>query len=277
MKQLKRARGFVLVVCVICSVAMVAIAMALVFTAGSNKMVAAKGASIDESESIAIAGMERSVAYAERVADVERDFDKLLDPALSISCVAATAADTLLGTSGLPRFTDGDVVVVDGKSFRRVPYGRGAYLIRFDDDVDDTVVNAAWAPFTNNHTANGCDEGPGASGFPGVSRTRSSTAGASTVSTRSSGRPLRSETISPGESQRTGGPPPAVAVRTRAASCPPGSGKPMTSMVSPPSVQRCPWVSAQPSSPEANRATGTCPSSASSASRLPHPPESGRL
>jgi hypothetical protein len=167
MIRFKRARGFVLVVCVICSVAMVAIAMALVFTAGSNKMVAAKGASIDESESIAIAGMERSVAYAERVADVERDFDRLLDPELGISCVAATNANTHLGTSGLPRFSDGDVVVVDGKSFRRVPYGRGAYLIRFDDDVDDTVVNPAWAPFTNNHAVNGCDEGPGATGFAG--------------------------------------------------------------------------------------------------------------
>lgn len=167
MTRFKRARGFVLVVCVICSVAMVAIAMALVFTAGSNKMVAAKGASIDESESIAIAGMERSVAYAERVADVERDFDRLLDPALGISCVASTNANTHLGSSGLPRFSDGDIVVVDGKSFRSVPYGRGAYLIRFDDDVDDTVVNPAWAPFTNNHAVNGCDEGPGATGFAG--------------------------------------------------------------------------------------------------------------
>jgi hypothetical protein len=163
----RHPRGFVLIICVIASVAMVAIAMALVFTAGSNRIVAAKGSAIDESESIAIAGLERAVAYAERVAEVERDYDQLLDPALDIACVARTADDAILGTSGLPRFTDGDAAVVDGISYRRVAYGRGAYLVRFDDDVDDSVDNPAWAPFTNNHTVNDCDEGPGPSGFPG--------------------------------------------------------------------------------------------------------------
>ena len=84
---------------------------------------------------------------------------------------------------------------------------------------------------------------------------------------------MRSASSSPGASQRAGGPPPAAATRSSAGDgpLPRGSAKPITSMSSPPSVQRCPWVSAQVSSPEASRATGTWPRSESSASRLPSP------
>lgn len=153
-----RARGFVLIIVVICSVAMVAIAVALAFTAGANRIVSVKGSSIDRAETIAIAGMERAVAYAERVAVVERDFDLLLDPALNVNCATP---GTAIG-AGLPRFTDVGAVSrdVNGKAYLAIPFNDGAYLVRFDDDADDLGQNAFLAPFTSNRPVNGCLEGP---------------------------------------------------------------------------------------------------------------------
>ena len=161
---MRAPRGFALVIVVICSVAMVAIAVALVFTAGSNRLVSVKGSSIDQSETIALAGMERAVAYAERVAEIERDFDKLLDPDESVNCVSSAASQTSPQTMsgvGLPRFSDGAVVNFEGKNYRAVPFNGGAYLIRFDDDVDDLESNLRLSPFTSNRPAGGrCLEGP---------------------------------------------------------------------------------------------------------------------
>jgi hypothetical protein len=153
-----RPRGFVLIIVVICSVAMVAIAVALAFTAGANRIVSVKGSSIERAETIAIAGMERAVAYAERVAVVERDFDLLLDPGLNVNCAAPGTSNS----AGLPRFTDAGAVtrVVSGKHYLAVPFNEGAYLVRFDDDADDLGQNAFLAPFTSNRPVNGCLEGP---------------------------------------------------------------------------------------------------------------------
>lgn len=162
----KPARGFALVIVVVCSVAMVAIALALVFTAGANRLVSVKGSSIDQSETIALAGMERAVAYAERVAEVERDFDLLLDPDLAVRCVSSvTSQDSPQNMSptskvGLPRFSDGVVGNYEGRNYRVVPFNNGAYLIRYDDDADDAEANIRLAPFTSNRPNDGCLEGP---------------------------------------------------------------------------------------------------------------------
>ena len=162
-------RGFALIIVVICSIAMVAIAVALVFTAGSSRLVSIKGSAIDQSETIALAGMERAVAYAERVADVERDFDLLLDPAETIDCDALIAAQTSpqragAGDSGIPRFTDAgqSIGTHDGRRYRVVPFNSGAYLVRYDDDADDAEVNPLLAAFTGNRPQGGkCTEGLG--------------------------------------------------------------------------------------------------------------------
>jgi len=153
-----RRRGFVLIIVVICSVAMVAIAVALAFTAGANRIVSVKGSSIDRAETIAIAGLERAVAYAERVAVVERDFDLLLDPNLSVNC---ENPGTTTGAH-LPRFTDVGAITRDisGRKYLAIPFNEGAYLVRFDDDADDLGQNAFLAPFTSNRPVNGCLEGP---------------------------------------------------------------------------------------------------------------------
>ncbi len=159
-------RGFALVIVVICSVAMVAIAIALVFTAGSSRLISVKGSAIDQSETIAIAGMERAVAYAERVADVERDYDLLLDPTASIDCnsliISQTAPQSIgANSSGIPRFTDGNIASYENRRYRVVPFNSGAYLVRYDDDADDADSNPLWSPFTGNRP-NGvaCGEGP---------------------------------------------------------------------------------------------------------------------
>lgn len=163
----RRPRGFALVIVVICSVAMVAIAIAVAFTAGANKIVSVKGSSIDRAETIAVAGMERAVAYAEAAAVIERDFDLLLDPNLDVDCVAQARNATAIGARGLPRFTDPGAsnAVVDGRTYRVVPFNGGAYLVRFDDDADDVVDNVSYASFSGNHNATGsCAEGPTFSG-----------------------------------------------------------------------------------------------------------------
>ncbi len=163
-------RGFALIIVVICSVAVVSIAVALAFTAGANQIVSVKGSSIDRAETIAIAGIERAVAYAERVAAVERDFDQLLDPGLVINCASPGAA---VG-SGLPRFTDpgGVIRMVGGRQYLAIPFNEGAYLVRFDDDNDDLIANGFFAPFANNHPTNGCSEGPTAPGLNNSFRDR---------------------------------------------------------------------------------------------------------
>ncbi|MDP2345696.1 MAG: hypothetical protein Q8O67_32435 [Deltaproteobacteria bacterium] len=163
-----KPRGFALVIVVVCSVAMVAIAIALVFTAGSSRLVSVKGSAIDQSETIAVAGMERAVAYAERVADVERDFDLLLDPTESINCRNFSATQSVGNSpqqgshgSGLPRFTDGTIGTYEGRKYRVVPFNTGAYLVRYDDDADDDEENGLLSPFTSNRPdGTNCEEGP---------------------------------------------------------------------------------------------------------------------
>ncbi len=158
-----RSRGFALVIVVICSVAMVAIAIALVFTAGANRLVSVKGSAIDQSETIAIAGLERAVAYAERVAAVERDYDLLLDPQENIDCNTAVDLQTSpqKSTSGLPRFTDGTPKEYETRNYQLVPFNAGAYLVRFDDDADDADANRFLSVFTGNRPNGGkCEEGP---------------------------------------------------------------------------------------------------------------------
>ena len=69
----RSARGFALVIVSVCGVAMTAIALALVFTAGSQKILSTKGAAIDHATTIADSGMERAVAYLGAVAAAETD------------------------------------------------------------------------------------------------------------------------------------------------------------------------------------------------------------
>ncbi len=166
----RHTRGFALIIVVICSVAVVAIAMALAFTSGANRIISVKGSSIERAETIAVTGMERAVAYAERVASVERDFDQLLDPKLNIDCAAPGAATG----NGLPRFTDAGHVTrtVGGREYLAIPFNEGAYLVRFDDDNDDLIANSFFAPFANNHPQNNCGEGATAPGLNNPFRDR---------------------------------------------------------------------------------------------------------
>ena len=159
----RHPRGFALIIVVICSVAMVAIALAVAFTAGANKIVSVKGAAIDHAETIAVAGMERAVAFAEAVAVEQRDYDLLLDRNLDADCAADALNPAKIAERGLPEFTDTGSAdrTLDGKRYRMVPFNDGAYLVRFDDDADDIGDNGNLAPFTGNHNSGGdCAEGP---------------------------------------------------------------------------------------------------------------------
>ncbi len=146
-------RGFALIIVSIAGVAITAIALALVFTAGSSKILSAKGGSTDRATNIAASGLERGMAYLLEVARQEGDYDRVLEDALA--CSGARAR-------GLPRYSDGTVDNSTGTDYLRVDFSDGSYFTRVDDDADDAVNPLTdLSAFTSNHANSGsCLEGP---------------------------------------------------------------------------------------------------------------------
>lgn len=156
----KPARGFALVIVAVCGIAMTSIALALVYTAGSQRILSTKGAATDRATTIADSGMERAIAYLDAVAQVEGDFDAVLDPGLDHDCIA----DRNVRAEGLPRYADGATATdADGTEYVRVVFNGGAYYTRVEDDVDDlTDSSTLFALFTGNNDNGGlCPEGLG--------------------------------------------------------------------------------------------------------------------
>ncbi|MBI1948205.1 MAG: hypothetical protein HYS27_21120 [Deltaproteobacteria bacterium] len=165
-------KGFVLIIVAVCGIAMVVIAMAIVVTGGAGQMNAIKDVSTDRSITIAESGLQRATAYATAITAAEKDFDKALDPSLSVNC-GAPASPIAPGT---PRYADAASTVQwpsgSGITYQVVAFNDGAYLTRFDDDFDDMLPNAQLGAFSGNNPVNGCAEGPGVINNPFRDRNR---------------------------------------------------------------------------------------------------------
>ena len=165
-------KGFVLVIVAVCGVAMLIIAMAVVMTSGAGQLNAIKDVNSDRSSTIAESGMQRATAYASAIIAAEKDFDLALDPSLSVNCGAPSSPIA----PGTPRYTDAVGTAEwppgSGINFQMVAFGDGAYLTRFDDDMDDMLPNAQLGAFSGNTPANGCAEGPGVINNPFRDRNR---------------------------------------------------------------------------------------------------------
>jgi hypothetical protein len=179
-----RPGGFALIAALLMTAATVAIAVGLYVAASGARAGAVHTASGEFAEVIAKAGMERSEAWALKMTSGLTDFDRVLDPNLANSPSDGEAVCTTLdavtdngvvpevGNMNLPLFTDGARIQYPtgtGKFYRRVPYQGGAYLVRFDDNDDDTI-NAPFGgtPDWSTRTTNNldgvalCAEGPAA-------------------------------------------------------------------------------------------------------------------
>ncbi len=185
-------RGFALIAALLMTAATVAIAVGLYVAASGARAGAVHTASGEYAEVIAKAGMERTEAWALEATKREQDFDQALDPNLGLATPAGQAVCTNLQTAGtptetgnmnIPVFTDGAIITYQAKRWRRVSYQGGAYLVRIDDNDDDTIAAPSGASpdwslrTTNNVGTTGCYEGPtapttGANGVENKARDR---------------------------------------------------------------------------------------------------------
>lgn len=155
-------RGFVLVVVMLVAIAAAVIAGGLAARGEDARLRAVHVEHADLAEGLAQAGMQRAKGYAETIARNFGDFDRLLDPGLNASCSGLPGSAPTCTTCNRPDFGDGTDAVYNGKTYKRVAYGEGAYLVRFDDDQDDQQVVLGWTRNTgNNIAAVNCIEGPG--------------------------------------------------------------------------------------------------------------------
>lgn len=154
------ARGYVLVIVMIVGIAVSLAAAALINASGGARVNAMHSDNGAIAEAIAQAGMNHALAYVEAVSSTSADFDGLLDIGLDADCTSGilTATDIDAASAGddlVPALDGADIVTpasLNGRRFARVSdYNGGAYLIRFDDDDDDTIRTDTWQEITGNN------------------------------------------------------------------------------------------------------------------------------
>ncbi|MBM4280083.1 MAG: hypothetical protein FJ137_04805 [Deltaproteobacteria bacterium] len=174
-----RPRGFALLIVMVLSVAMVVVAMAIVETAGHQEVASIHGEGAELARVLAESGLARADAWAIQTLKTNGsvDFDRVLDPEQDADCTSLASTPFNLSTSGstpraglttfLPRFSDSGADVVEfpagsGRRWRRVPADRGAYLVRYEDNADDSITPGGdWSPRTGNNLGiSNCTEGP---------------------------------------------------------------------------------------------------------------------
>lgn len=159
-------RAFVLIVAVIAAVIVSAIVGFVLINTGQAQVATLHSTAGDQARGIAEAGMERTLSVL--LANGARDFDDLLDPLAPGGSTCSCNLSTISGGTGtgVPQLTDVGATTVthQGRSWRRVPYDGGAYLVRFEDDADDAADVDLWSSHTGNtgtNTGTGCGrEGP---------------------------------------------------------------------------------------------------------------------
>ncbi len=163
-KRKKKLRGFVLLVVLLVALAAAIIASAMVATSMSARLDAAHSAGAEAAAAIARSGMERASTYLQTVGVADGDLDQALDPDLSADCSSLPSTPAPCANCNMPELTDPGAAAVtyNGKNYLLVPYGAGAYMIRFDDDSDDQRTEPNWAATTSNHPGSfgTCVEGP---------------------------------------------------------------------------------------------------------------------
>jgi hypothetical protein len=157
---MRSPRGFALITAVLLAVATAAAAIGLVVVVGATRVGVIHTVGGETAEAIARTGLERAEAYALAVSTGEQDFDRVLDPLLEADCrTVQRTTDTGVvverGSMYLPRFTESGVAITtwNGLRWRMVPWGGGAYLVRYEDDQDDGIVAVSspdWSLATSN-------------------------------------------------------------------------------------------------------------------------------
>ena len=159
-RRARGERGYTLL-----AVSLVLIALTLVVAAGFalalSERKSGTQAQLDAAaQSIAEAGLQRTVAYLSAIADADGDYDRALDPGLDTTCAVGTAV-TFAGNQAddnVPPFAGTTVAAGPaGRTWRQVSHAGGAYLVRVDDNLDDRDPSTLWGTSTGN---NGCTEGP---------------------------------------------------------------------------------------------------------------------
>jgi hypothetical protein len=180
MRARSRPRGFALLIVMVLAVAMVVVAGSLTLMSGQQEIGSTHSGGAELARVIAESGLARADAWAIQALTTSGgvDFDRVLDPGLEADCTGLDSDPFNPSTNGplpraggttfLPVFQESGVDVIDfpagsGRRWRRVPQNRGAYLVRYEDNTDDSIVPGSdWSERTGNNPGIGaCDEGPG--------------------------------------------------------------------------------------------------------------------
>jgi len=161
---MRDGRGFSLVVVILLGVAAFAVATTLLVVAESAGTRVAHTVRGEHADALAEAGMERTRSYLQQVTASALDFDPALDPDDEAACAGLPSLPVTAPAGsqvGRPKWSDGVAITYRGKTWTRVAYGEGAYLVRIEDDADDFRTQPLWDPMTGNTLGAGsCREGP---------------------------------------------------------------------------------------------------------------------
>jgi hypothetical protein len=174
----RKHRGFVLAIVALIAITAMATAVGLRNTSARTAQGAAHTERGASAENLARSGLLRGEAYAlAHIAnDPDGDFDLLLDRGNDTTCtnlplnaLRSQWPGTVDPFDFTPDLADGTEVTWQNRRWTKVPFGDGAYLIRYEDDADDGINNPAYSTWTNNNAQNSCPEGPG---LPSVTAVR---------------------------------------------------------------------------------------------------------
>jgi hypothetical protein len=157
------ARAFALAIVLLVVAMAAAVALGIQARGLESRLRGARSQQVEVAQGIAQGGYQRAKGYAETVAAVFGDFDRLLDPGLNASCTLLPGGDATCaaGLCNVPDYTNDSIVTYLGREYSLVPFNGGAYLTRFDDDADDQPVEASWDRNTSNNIDGvNCIEGP---------------------------------------------------------------------------------------------------------------------
>jgi hypothetical protein len=121
---------------------------------------------------IAEVGLERTRAYLASMLLTQPDLDRALDPHLDTNCASPSSSSTAQREDdNVPVFNEVGTSVVQlapaNRRFRKVPHDLdgdgqvdGAYLVRIEDNDDDSEANSVFPGTTSNNNSSGnCTEG----------------------------------------------------------------------------------------------------------------------